>query len=294
MGFATYMSARVPRIRAKYYRKTSFDINDRCRAYYWRVRDTYSDFYDANGPEDGYDITAWGTTYDNVAEGNSIDRLYHEGQCDEQTIHYTVTDISPSPTDSLPNRYRIRLSGVYDYYTWLYFDVGDCSECVGYSYPAIYNDGTYAWTRAGGCDAEHPPGCVAGGQGSYYETRYTDTYGDYGITDPSTSKYINKDTLLVTPYKGQCNGSWSCTNPDPEAGEWTLVTATINNVVRGQMTDLMHGATERRITTPRRTRGSISTPRGKINLNGVTPYRTIHFSRLPLVMSRPIMPETTR
>ena len=228
MGFATYMSARIPRVRAKYYRKTSFDINDRCRAYYWRVRDTYSDFYDVNGPEDGYDITVWGTTYDNVAEGDSIDRLYYEGHCNEQTIHYTVTDISPSPTDSLPNRYRIRLSGVYDYYTWLYFDVSDCSECDGYPYPATFNDGDYTWTRAGGCDAEHPPGCVAGGQGWYYQTTYRDTYGDYSITGPDTRRYIDKDTLLVTPDEGYEGSSWTRKdNPDPEAGDYTLVTEAV-------------------------------------------------------------------
>ncbi len=240
-GFATYMSARIPRVTAKYYRKYTFDTPPRCRAYYWRWRDTYSDFYDPDGPTNGYDIDAWGTHYEDVQIGDHIDRLYYEGHCEEQTIHYTVTEISPSPTDSLPNRYRIRLrsrvgvagEGGYKYYHWVYFAVGDCNECSGYAYPDPYNDGTYIWHRAPECDAEHVPGCVEGGSGWYYQTTFHDTYGDYEVSDPDDPRYIDPVTGMVTPEKGHCSipgDDWLCTSPDPDAGEWTLVESTISGV----------------------------------------------------------------
>jgi len=136
MGFATYMSARIPRVRARYYRKVIYDNPDRCRAYYWRWRDTYQDYYDSDGPENGYDIDAWGTHYEDISEGYQIDRLYYAGHCNEHTIHYTVAEITPSPTDSLPNRHRIRLrsrqgyenEGGYKYHAWIYFDVNNCAD----------------------------------------------------------------------------------------------------------------------------------------------------------------------
>jgi hypothetical protein len=238
MGFATYMSARVPRVRAKYYRKATYDRPDRCRAYYWRWRDTYSDFYDPDGPENGYDINAWGTEYDDVSIGDQIDRAYCTGRCYEQTIHYTVAEIEPSPSDSLPNRRRIRLrsrqgyasEGGYKYYTYIYFDVGDCSECDGYDYPDSYDDGNYQWTRAHECTGDYPPDCIPGGDGWYYQATYRDTYGDYGVTDSDTPRYIDKDTLLVAPEKGYEGSSWRRKlDPDPEAGDYTLVEETIED-----------------------------------------------------------------
>ena len=241
-AFATYMSARIPRVRAKYYRKVTFDNPDRCRAYYWRMSNTSANFYDNDGPTNGYDITAWGTHYEDVSVGDHIDRLYREGHCDEQTIHYTITDISPSPTDSSPNRYRIHLEsrvgvggeGGYKYFHWLYFEVSDCSECGTYSYPDPYDDGSHTWHLVGAGDACYQdPGCAEGSTGWYYQTTYHDTYGDYNVTDPDEPRYIDRNTLMVTPEKGRCSipgDDWLCTDPDPDAGEWTLVESTIENV----------------------------------------------------------------
>jgi len=250
LGFATYMSARIPRVRAKYYRKETYDIPDRCRAFYWRWRDTSSDFYDTDGPENGYDIEAWGTEYNDVEIGDQIDRAYETGRCWEQTIHYTVAEIEPSPTDSLPDRYRIRLrsrqgypnEGGYKYYNWVYFDVpegSDCTYCDTFEYPNPYDDGTYTWTLASECCPAgcttyqygqcYPPGCEEGGQGWYYRLyTWKDTYGDYGITDPSEPKYINPTTLMVTPYRGYDYGGkgWNATDDDldEDDGDWILVT----------------------------------------------------------------------
>ncbi len=237
-GFATYMSARIPRVRAKYYRKVTFDNPDRCRAYYYTYSDTSASFYDNDGPTNGYDIDAWGTHYEDVQVGDSIDRLYHEGQCDEQTIHYKIYKIEAAPTDSLPNRYRIRVrsrvgvsgEGGYKRYGWRYFDVSDCSECSGYSYPETVDD----WHLVHSGEAcYHDPGCVEGSSGWYYQTTYHDTYGDYDVTDPDEPRYIDRDTLMVTPEKGNCpipGDDWLCTTPDPDAGQWTLVESTISGV----------------------------------------------------------------
>ncbi len=231
MGFATYMSARIPRVCARYYRKHTYNTQDRCRAYYYRWADTHKDCYDPDGPANGYDIDAWGVHHEDVSIGDQIDRPYGSG-CTSQTIHYKVTEISPSPTDSLPNRYRIRLrsnvgvsnEGGYRYYNWIYFDdVTDCSGCAGYAYPDPYIEGSHTWHRATACDLEYAPGCVSGSSGWYYESTWHDTYGDYGITDSGTPGYVDPVTGAVTVSKGYCSGSgWSCTNPDPDVN-WTLV-----------------------------------------------------------------------
>jgi len=241
MGFATYMQARIPRVRAKYYYRYTYDTPDRCRAYYWRWRDTSADFYDPNGPADGYDIDAWGTHYEDVSIGDQIDRPYYgDTDCRHHIIHYTVAEITAAPTDSLPNRYRIRLrsrvgfanEGGYKDYRWRYFDVPEGEDCPAYcstfAYPDPYDDGS-TWFRATECDAVYPPGCVAGSQASYYRTTYAETYGDYGVADPATPRYINKDTRMVTPYTGHCSipgDDWLCPNPDPEAGNYTLIPST--------------------------------------------------------------------
>ena len=230
MGFATYMSARIPRVRARYYRKHTYNTQDRCRAYYYAWYSTCKDFYDPDGPANGYDIDAWGVHYEDVSIGYLIDRPYSSG-CTTQTIHYKVTEIRPSPTDSLPNRYRIRLrsnvgepnEGGYKHYQWIYFNVDDCNDCNGYAYPDPYSYNNYTWHRDTNCDSEYAPGCVAGSSGWYYESGWHDTYGDYAITDSDTPGYVDPVTGAVTPSKGYCSGEhWSCTNPDPDIN-WTIV-----------------------------------------------------------------------
>ncbi|MBU1564062.1 MAG: hypothetical protein KJ630_00370 [Proteobacteria bacterium] len=140
MGFATYLSARVPRVTAKYYRIRSGApavpasggdvitvpgywtdppaVPARACAYYKNISSTSGTFYSPNSDSEfiasGWKTAASGSTswsdnrlHTGVSVGYRFDRLYYEGNCREQTIRYSVTSIDPDPTDSLPNQYKI-------------------------------------------------------------------------------------------------------------------------------------------------------------------------------------------
>lgn len=234
MGFATYMSARIPRVRAKYYRKikgTTTTTPERyyIRALYKRTTNHNTYVYTANSDSE---FTAWGVTHTGVTVGYTFDRLYHEGECDEQTITYTVTAIEAAPTDSLPNRHRFRFNGDYVQYSWRNVDVDYCDVSATPTPPA-----QSGWTVVDTSDpCYQAPTChyvpeQTTTTSDYYQTTNRDTYGDYNVTDPADAKYIDRNTLMVTPYPGFQGTSWTVKdNPDPDAGDWTLVTSTISGV----------------------------------------------------------------
>ncbi|OPX35785.1 MAG: hypothetical protein B1H11_08620 [Desulfobacteraceae bacterium 4484_190.1] len=260
MGFATYMSARIPRVRARYYRKrvgATTVIPDRWRAYY-TTRSNASDryYYNAQGLNE-FTITNLGKTapegqtdwsenytYTNAEVGDLICRWYAEGNCNEQYIHYKITEIRNAPTDSLPNRKRFKLqsrvggppsNGGYDAYGWRYFDVADYPQCADLP----ENDNGWLKLSAGDTcyqECQFVPGSTTTTGDWYEKYQYKDTYGDYNVTDSSMPKYIDPDSNMVTPYKGYCNNSWDCPDctPDPNPaegnGDWTLVTETISDV----------------------------------------------------------------
>jgi hypothetical protein len=243
MGFATYMSARIPRVRAKYYRKiagstTTVPEHWTKYGYYTQRRDASDRTYYHPTSDSEFTITTNGLytapedqtdyqehrTYTGVFNGYKIDRLFEEGACNEQIIHYELI-ISDAPTDSQPNRHKFVLkskkdgppsNGGWDWYGWRSFDAGgSCPDPV----TVQGTDGTYTLVPdTHPCYVGHEPYCQYYPEettttGDYYTTRYTDNYGNYSETDPEKPRYINKDTLMVTPYKGYCNGSWWCDNP---------------------------------------------------------------------------------
>ncbi len=280
MGFATYMSARIPRVRAKYYRKragtTTTTPEHWTTRWYATRRQNASDrtYYNATGG-DSFTITnlgktaphgstAWSTSYEytSVSVGDEIDRLFHEGDCDEQIIVYKITSISDSPTDSLPNRKKFVLKsrtdlsyddagyvGGYDAFTWRSQTFYTEAECAAYTIPdpdgsgwsPVSNDAgdPYQTCYQAPTICQHTAETTTS-TGDYYQTyTWKDTYGDYSITDPATPGYVDPVTGMVTPYKGHCSGipgnDWLCSSPDPEPdgdgyGDWTLLEADLVDV----------------------------------------------------------------
>ncbi len=240
MGFATYMSARIPRVRAKYYRgRAGTTVPERyyIRGYYKRT--TNHSTYEYHPTSDSEFDDDWGGHHTGVTVGYTFDRLYQEGNCNEQTITYTVTAIEDAPTDSLPNRHRFRFNGDYIQYDWENMTVGSCVPGPLTVADLPDRDGWSKVNVGDPCYDEQEVTCHYVPEtttGDYYQTyTWKDTYGDYSITDPTTPGYVNPVTGMVTPYKGYCGGSWNCTSPDPEPdgdgyGDWTLLEADLVDV----------------------------------------------------------------
>ncbi|OQX13981.1 MAG: hypothetical protein BWK76_15360 [Desulfobulbaceae bacterium A2] len=263
LGFASYLSARVPQVTAKYYRlqpasTTTTTTTDRSviTGYYKKQSDTSADFYHPN-LNTSFESTGWKTntdggsswtssqTHTGVSVGYQFYRLYPEraGQCNEQLIHYKVTSITAAPTDSLPNRYKFTVQsrvaqgdeGGYTAYQSRSFTVDNpggaitCATLLA-TYPPASDSG---WTLVtSGQPCYTAPTCTyyAGGTTTttipaYYVTTYRSTSGWYDISDPATPGYVDRLTNLVLPYYGYSgSGTTAKTSPDPEAGDYTLVT----------------------------------------------------------------------
>lgn len=230
MGFATYMTARIPRVNAKYYRKIigTYYI----RGYYKRNKNHDKSVYHPSSNSEFED--PWtDEMHTNVSVGYTFDRTYNEGQCDEQTIPYTVTAIEKAPTDPLPGRYRFSLNGGYIEYIWLDTEVASCT--VGdLTLADLPEQAGWSKVISGDvCFSNQAVTCFS--TGDYYETTYHTTDGDYGYAE-GIPRYIDQETLMVTPDIGYYNGSWDCPDctPDPESGDYTLITdaiaATLINV----------------------------------------------------------------
>ncbi len=258
LGFATFLQAREPRVRAKYFRKRGVEYPDRYSYRYRQVRDHSSNIYINDGCSGGSTVTPvtfedpWddSVTHSGVDVGYEFDRAYHTGQCDEQTIRYRITSITCSPTDPLPNRMRVIVrsdtdwnpAGVgeggispdgartwgYTTYTWQYFEDDGSQDCTT-QVPAL-NIGD--WVRMNPAEScyEACRNHAAYIENPYYQTTWRDTWGDLRKSDPATPGYIDTATADVTPSAGYCSGDgWNCTNPDPEDisgdgyGDWKLL-----------------------------------------------------------------------
>ncbi len=243
IGFATFLQARVPITRAKYYRKRGVEHPDLFSYKYRYYRSISENVYipnqDAslgcdndtqnptNAPSD-VDFDVWGNAYTNMSVGDVVDRQYHEDKCDEQTIRYRVMSITCSRTDSQPYRVRVRLEANtsfasdpalagkdpdgndqwgYTRYTWRYFPDNGTHDCTTYTPPDP--DGKYHQVAYGESCYESCRYHSAWTENPYYEWTWRDTWGDLAKTDPATPKYINTnpapaDNYIVTPYKGYC------------------------------------------------------------------------------------------
>lgn len=266
LGFATFLQARVPITRARYYRKRG--LPPRFRYLYRANYNTSKTTYNSTGCVDGEEpssatFTLWGNTYSNIPDGGVVDRPYYVGNCREQTIRYKVTyTCEPGPDGTLPDQVKIylesntswtdaALAGVdpegndqwgYTWIGWRYFDdTNYTGDCTTFSPPDPLWATNHLVQNGDTCYED----CQEVTETPYYETTWRDTYGDLRKSDPATPGYIITnpgpgDPYLVTPYAGHCSGipgdDWLCTNPDPDdisgdgTGDWTLLTADLVNV----------------------------------------------------------------
>ncbi len=239
IGFATFLQARIPRTRARYYRKRAV-YHPPYFSYMYRANySTSSRTYvptgctdtDGDGKGDVPPASAsfdWYGHHDNIADGGVIDRPYSVGDCDEQTIRYQVT-YSCKPNDSLPLRVRVNLESNKNWtnpalagtdpdgnsqwgYTWIgwrwFEDTNNTGDCTSFSPPNPLWGDNYLIQPGDTCyqDCRNH---AAWTENPYYETTWQDTWGDLRVTDPASPRYINKnpaptDPYIVTPYKGHC------------------------------------------------------------------------------------------
>ncbi len=280
IGFATFLQARQPRVRAKYYRKIAavpaipgetIVVPDRYLFPYYTMSEHTADEYLPTGCVDGaipdgleVDFTEFGIDFKNKSNGDAVDRPWYDGSdgnmfkvCSDQIITYRVK-LTCSPTDSLPGRVRVylesrrsfapdaNLAGVDPYGDpqWGYtnFDLRSRDgTCAANNPPS--NDGSWIPVLAGGCASAcvDVPGYTytTGGtaaKAAYLTTTWVDTWGDVRVTADTppvkqSRGYIDPITNDVTPYWGYCGGTWNCTNPDPEVGEWTLLESELTDVI---------------------------------------------------------------
>ncbi len=122
IGFATFLQARLPKTRAKYYYKVAavagvpgvpaHDVHHPATyEYVYKEKQNHAtNGYLPNGCVGGTPPTSatftpwWGITY-TKGDGDSVDRTWHAGgfACSSQTITYKVS-LQCRPTDSLPGR----------------------------------------------------------------------------------------------------------------------------------------------------------------------------------------------
>ncbi len=284
IGFATFLQARIPRTRARYYRKHGI-AHPAEYIYYYRYYTDKLDYVnlpnndgslgcnDGNNPPTNppasVDFDAWGHTYSNMSVGDVVDRLYRQRQCDQQTIRYKITSIVCAPSDGQSHRIRINLAAKtnfspdsalagtdpdghhqwgYTRYTWRAFPDNGQHDCTTYTPPDP--DGKYHLVGSTKSCYHTCRYNAAWTETPYYQTTWTDTWGDLKVTDPTKPHYIKTnsaptDNYIVTPYKGYClytdaNGNnhenWNCPSPDPEdtsgdgIGDWTLLDHDLTNV----------------------------------------------------------------
>ncbi|MFH0781611.1 MAG: PilC/PilY family type IV pilus protein [Pseudomonadota bacterium] len=270
IGFATYLSAKVPRVTAKYYRKT-VEVPERYCARYKTPQDASTDFYHPDSSTTFTTKTTWedwktaprGETswvtnqvHTDVTVGYQFDRLYHEGQCDQQIIHYTLASITPSPggDGSLPDQKKFTVRSRVSYPQELgYWSAPERCENASATItscddlPAFYNYyGTLTPKIASGepCYVCNHYDLIP----SLYSETYRDTYGDYTKTNatPDTSKvpgYVNLTTLatpwlgfegdtknLTTPILGYEGNSWTIKDANFVDEDWQLLTTTLVDV----------------------------------------------------------------
>ncbi len=217
IGFATYLSGKIPRVTSRYYAKitgttpaTAASVT--YRGYYKKTSDA-SDmtFYHPNSDtsfiitggqktstSEGGTYTA-NLTYTGVSRGFTFYYLYNEGKCDVQHLLYTVVEIEPSATDSLPNRKRYLCVSllnpkVYQFGKANQYNYGGGGGRTEYGYksPALTLDYNTLCTGT-------PPTCNTS-QFPPLPTTYNDGKADWALVDSSDGCYTaNPATCTCTP-----------------------------------------------------------------------------------------------
>lgn len=261
MGFATYLSARVPRVTARYARLVPgstvdpppVTVPDRYCGTYRRSDDTSTTYYHPDSATtfvaSGMDTAPSGATdwvsnrtHTGVSVGYRFDRIYRVGSCDQQVIRYTVTAIDPFPTDSLPNQKRFIVSsrvaqaneGGYWRTDRRCFDAPGVSSCAalpatssGWTLIPSGNACYLACSFHAGYTYDDPPYTTA----SYYQNTYRDTWGDYTVTNVNAARYVNPITQMVNPYPGYSGSGWTVKNPPYATSDYQLMTSDLVDVV---------------------------------------------------------------
>ncbi len=263
LGFATYMTARSPRVKAKYYRRnnaSSYADPPQYEGEYKRYEtksvsfqtpNSTSQFMTKNWKTRRPGIGAWKTDqkHTSVYAGYRLERLFHEGTCNEESVVYTVKKIEETRTDSGNEDDFIAvftLEGSEPVYAHKKFSVNSCEDLPkepsgGWKLltPVVRTANNSAGTRADACPHECSfyPGESTSYHGSYYDTTYKTTWGDHAETDPNKAGYVHRNlTPLsgapVTPCPGydRADTGKCISNPNPELGDYTLVAETIRDV----------------------------------------------------------------
>ncbi len=260
MGFATYLSARIPRVTANYYRlKPSSTTVDRSviTGYYKKQSDASYNFYHPN-LNTTFTSTGWKTrsigatdwisaqVHSGVTVGYQFERLYREGYCDEQILRYSVTSITLDRSEGLLNRYRFTVQsraaqeGGYTEYSRRSFTVNNpggatpCATLLLTNPPAT--DGS--WTLVTSSQPCYVVPTCTYYQGetipAYYVSEYRNREGWYEIADSNSPGYVDRVSHLVKPANGYSGTTWTeKASPDPAAGDWTLVTTDMLGVNTG-------------------------------------------------------------
>ncbi len=233
-GFATYMSARIPSVTARYY-KPAGTAEETCQitAYYLGTTQTSKDFWnDVSGTSvtiSGYGSVS-STENGNYASSLVLDGVNTNGStvfyrkiqnkkpgdsevCKEQNVRFTLTGIEEDNNDFTENRHKFHFeSDEYENYPKGYTEVDDCSDP---GQPKSTHNG-----NANGkpiLDEDHPcysASCACKMESAFYSVVFLTTFGDHdatgwtytpggwtdGVKLPARATGpIDKDTNQVTP-----------------------------------------------------------------------------------------------
>lgn len=246
LGFATYMTDRVPRVTAKYYRILDAvpptSGTDPPREWDVLERATGTTTYSTNVTSGSATSFSWcsrtisggiGTTFRvprTCIQGSPPSAL--SGVCDlrNEEVDLTITNVVPEYRDGSIYQYRWYFSGTYrQYRISVYTDaantydpsIPDSSSWYS-AYPATGGPRNLPAPAPGWTRIEDAPGCQVwrkydppptGGTGGLPRRFDSDTWitttGNWSVTDPSAGGYINRETLEVTP--------------SPTSSGWTLI-----------------------------------------------------------------------
>ena len=265
MGFATYLSARVPRVTAKYYRiqpGSTYDpppVPEQYCGTYKRTVDDIGTF--TSGSATTFDTIGWKTapagstawvgpsplpqTHTGViANSYQFDRLINEGNCQQQVVRYTVTAIASSvgPDGATPQytftvRSRVATEGGRWETSRRCLSSPTATSCT--ALPAT--DGVWSLIPSGSTcyaactiNAAHddPPYTTP----DLYQSTYRDTYGYYNLATTTVPQYVDRATHLVNPWYGYSGNGWTPKNPPFASGDYQLVTTPLLNKPTGYNT----------------------------------------------------------